>query len=85
MGRPSGAPNKTSTKLRAAFNRLLENNSDNIAGWLEKVAAEDPKEAYSLILKTAEFTIPKLARVENKTNVSGSLNLVVANPNDEDI
>lgn len=72
-GRPTGTPNKTTNKIREAFQKLIEDNLENMTIWLSDVAAEDPKAALDLLSKMAEYTTPKLARVENKHEVSEEL------------
>lgn len=68
-GRPKGTPNKNTSKIRDAFQRLIETNLDNMTEWLEKVAESSPKEALDILNKMAEYTTPKLARVETKHEV----------------
>lgn len=63
-GRPKGVGNKTTTKIKEAYQRLVEHNLDNMTDWLEQVADENPKEALELVLKLSEYIIPKLARQE---------------------
>ena len=63
-GRPKGAGNKTTTKIKEAYQMLVENNLDNMTEWLGEVAENDPKEAMMLMLKLSEYIIPKLARQE---------------------
>ena len=68
-GKPKGAVNKTSNKIREAFQKLIEDNLENMTTWLTKVAADDPKAALDILTKLGEYTTPKLARVENKHEV----------------
>jgi len=68
-GKPKGAVNKTSNKIREAFQKLIEDNLDNMTTWLTEVAADDPKAALDILTKLGEYTTPKLARVENKHEV----------------
>lgn len=63
-GRPKGAVNKSTVKIKEAFHNLLENNLDNISQWLAQVAAKDPQKAIDLTLRLSEYVIPKLARQE---------------------
>lgn len=63
-GRPKGATNKDTRKIKEAFHDLLENNLDNISQWLAQVAAKDPQKAIDLTLRLSEYVIPKLARQE---------------------
>ena len=69
-GRTKGTPNKTTNKIREAFTKLVEDNLDNMREWLEAVATDNPKEALDIINKMAEYTTPKLARVENSHEVN---------------
>jgi hypothetical protein len=63
-GRPKGAGNKVTTKIKEAYQKLVEGNLDNMTEWLGEVADENPKEAMDLMLKLSEYIIPKLARQE---------------------
>jgi hypothetical protein len=72
-GRPAGTPNKTTNKISEAFQTLIEANLENMTIWLTQVAADDPKGALDLLNKMAEYTTPKLARVENSHEVSDEL------------
>jgi hypothetical protein len=64
QGRPKGSPNKATKEIREAYQRLLEDNLDNMSIWLAQVAAEDPNKAVDLMLKLSEYILPKLARQE---------------------
>jgi len=72
-GKPKGAANKTTNKIREAFQNLIEANLDNMTLWLTQVAADDPKGALDLLNKMAEYTTPKLARVENSHEAADEL------------
>ena len=63
-GRTKGAGNKVTTKIKEAYQKLVEGNLENMTEWLGEVAADDPKEAMMLMLKLSEYVIPKLARQE---------------------
>ena len=63
-GRPKGAGNKVTTKIKEAYQKLVEGNLDNMTEWLGEVADENPKEAMDLMLKLSEYIIPKLAQQE---------------------
>ena len=70
MGRPAGTPNKATRAFRETVNALLEQNSENVAVWLEQVATGShgkepaPEKALDLLAKLAEYAAPKLARTE---------------------
>ncbi len=63
-GRPKGVPNKATADAREAFKKLMEKNTPKMQKWLDEVAQEDPAKAMELMLKLAEFVLPKLARQE---------------------
>jgi len=75
-GRQKGTPNKSTNKIREAFTRLVEHNLDNMTEWLEKVAKNNPEKALTIINQMAEYTTPKLARVENKIETDEQINEV---------
>lgn len=64
-GRQKGVPNKATKTAREAIAAMMELAAPKMAGWLEQVAAEDPAKAFDLVLKAAEYHIPKLARMEH--------------------
>lgn len=63
-GKPKG-PNKATVEFRQTVQALLDGNRENVAKWLEMVAADDPYKALSVITNLAEFAAPKLARTEH--------------------
>jgi hypothetical protein len=69
-GRPKGAVNKSTSIVKEAIAKLLERNVENMDGWLEQVAKDDPYKALDLMNKLSEYHIPKLARTE-LTGVDG--------------
>ena len=75
-GRPKGSVNKATNTIREAFTKLVESNLENMTTWLEKVAETSPKEALNIINQMAEYTTPKLARVENKIETDEDINEV---------
>src|SRR4051812_8224628 len=73
-GRPAGSANKTTAEARTAFNNILKGRVKKVGGWIDKVAKDDPARACDLLLRIAEFYIPKPQRVEigNAPNPDGT-------------
>lgn len=63
-GRPAGTPNKVIADLREVLRGFVEGQADNLPAWIARVAADDPARAAELVLKAAEYVIPKLGRAE---------------------
>lgn len=63
-GRPKGSPNKATADARLAFKNLMDKNTPKMQAWLDEVAKEDPARAMELVLKLAEYVLPKLQRQE---------------------
>lgn len=77
LGRPKGAPNKSTALVREAIARMAEDNAEKFAEWLEKVAKESPEKACDIYLKAIEYHIPKLARTEVTGAENGPLTIKV--------
>lgn len=63
-GRPKGLPNKATVAAREAIAMFVEGNVDRLTGWLDEIAAKDPKQAFDCFMNVVEYHIPKLARQE---------------------
>jgi len=63
-GRPVGSKNIATQQVRLAYQKLTEDNLENMTLWLQQIAAENPREAFELMLKMSEYVLPKLARTE---------------------
>lgn len=63
-GRQKGTPNKVTAESRAAFGMVFEKLAPEVEGWIREVAAENPARAAELVLRLAEYFVPKLARIE---------------------
>lgn len=63
-GRPKGSKNIKTEQIRTAYQKLTEDNLDNMTQWLNEIAAENPEKAMQLMINLSEFVIPKLARTE---------------------
>ena len=63
-GRKKGTKNKNTRLIREAYQKLTEDNLDNMNRWLQQVSHDDPAKAMELMLKLSEYIIPKLQRQE---------------------
>jgi hypothetical protein len=63
-GRKAGTQNKNTMAIREAYQKLTEDNLENMTLWLTQIAEQDPLKAMDMMLKLSEFIIPKLARQE---------------------
>ena len=63
-GRKPGTKNKNTKLIREAYQKLTEDNLENMNKWLMQVSHDDPAKAMELMLKLSEYIIPKLARQE---------------------
>lgn len=63
-GRPKGAKNIKTEAIREAYQKLTEDNLENMSLWLANIAADNPEKAMQLMINLSEFIIPKLARTE---------------------
>jgi hypothetical protein len=73
QGRPKGCPNKATTAAREAIALFVDNNAHRLEEWLDRVAEENPAEAFKLYQSVIEYHIPKLQRTENTTKMSVSI------------
>lgn len=69
-GRKPGVQNKITMEIREAFKNLIEHNTPNMIGWLQRVALEDPGKALTICSNLAEYIVPRLARTEH-TGMNG--------------
>lgn len=82
-GRTKGVPNKATKAFRDTITQLLEDNSENVGLWLQRVAegtpGKDPapEKALDLLAKLAEFAAPKLSRAEHVGNPDSPVQHVV--------
>jgi hypothetical protein len=63
-GKAKGTPNKSTSAIKEAYQKLIENNLDNLTAWLELIAEKDPEKAIRIISDLSEYVIPKLARTD---------------------
>ena len=79
-GRRPGSPNKATKEFRDTVTKLLSDNAENVATWLEQVASgngdpdkADPAKALDLLAKLAEYAAPKVGRIEHTGEGGGPI------------
>lgn len=72
-GRKPGVTNVATGQAREAIAMFVDNNADRLEGWLDRVAQDNPAEAFKLFQSVIEYHIPKLQRTENTTKMSVSI------------
>lgn len=75
-GSRKGIPNKNTARAREAIAMFVNNNADRLEGWLDKVADENPAEAFKLFQGIIEYHIPKLARTEHAAKDGEPLSII---------
>lgn len=91
-GKTAGTPNKATQAAREAIGQFVDNNAHRLQEWLDAIAtgrkkegAEDyiivpnPEKAFNLFQSVIEYHVPKLARTENATTLSGELTVTTLN------
>ncbi len=63
-GRPKGVPNRSTTQAREAIAMFVDNNTERLQEWLDKIAKKDPEKAFNCVRDLIEYHVPKLARTE---------------------
>jgi len=92
-GRPPGSPNKATVSFRETITKLLEDNAENVALWLQQTAEgsksrkvggktvpgrpPNPSEAARILGNLAEFAAPRLSRAEVTGEGGGPLTVVI--------
>ena len=65
-GRPPGAVNEATKNAREAIAMFVDGNAHRLEGWLDKIATDNPKQAFDCFMSVVEYHIPKLMRSENQ-------------------
>ena len=63
-GRKRGVPNKTTSTMREAIAKIVDQNMPRMQEWLDTIAKRNPDKAADLIVRLLEYTTPKLMRAE---------------------
>ncbi len=69
-GRPRGAENKETKKLREAIAAITEGGIDDFQRALNEVLEDNPSKYLELYLKLLEYTMPKLRSVDTNLGIS---------------
>lgn len=75
-GRQKGCVNKSTRAFREVMQALLENNEENFEAWIKRIAKQNPRAAFDLLMRSAEFVSPKLQRTELAGSPDGNPVLV---------
>lgn len=75
-GRVKGTPNKATGDAREAIAKIIEGNADKVQAWLDRTAKKMPHRALDLYIKLAEYSIPKLGRIEHTGEGGGPVRAV---------
>ena len=62
-GRAKGTPNKGTAENRALFHQMFARLGPELEDWIRAAAKKDPGRGAELVLKVAEFYVPKLQRL----------------------
>lgn len=63
-GKAKGTPNKATTQAREAISAFVESNIDRLNSWLDRIAEDSPKDAFTCFMSVVEYHVPKLQRQE---------------------
>lgn len=84
-GKKKGTPNKATSQARDAIASFVEGNVERLNGWLDRIAIDDPKDAFNCFMSVVEYHIPKLARQEVSGINGAPLEVKDVTKSDEDI
>ena len=83
-GRPIGSSNKVviAERVREAFSQLLDNNIDQLEGWLHALAKKNPEKALDIWVRISERFVPSLQRTDHhiEGNFQMPINILMPNP-----
>jgi hypothetical protein len=63
-GRVKGKPNKVTGSVREMFAAFVEGNVPKVQGLFDRVAKKNPIKALEIMVRFAEFVVPRLQRTE---------------------
>ena len=76
-GRPKGSANKVTTAQREAFLATFHRLAPDLEGWIRRAAEENPAKAADLVVRMAEYHVPKQNRMELAGDGGGAVQIVV--------
>lgn len=69
-GRPKGAENKETKRLREAIAALTEGGLDDFQACLAEIREDNPAKFLEMYLRLLEYTLPKLRSVDTNIGVN---------------
>jgi hypothetical protein len=72
-GRPKGAENKATARIKEAFVKLLEDNIEQLAIDVKKM---QPQERAYFLKDLAEYVLPKLSRVKSEVTTDDKTQVI---------
>ena len=83
-GRPKGTKNKSPKLIREAITKVIEGKADKLDEWIDEIADQGiygRVKAIELIIKLAEFVLPKLSKNQISAEVTNQT-VIVGKPKD---
>ena len=78
-GSRKGVPNRSTALAREAIAQFVDNNSEKLQGWLDRIAADKgPEAAFRCFTDLVEYHVPKLARTELTGQDQGPVKIEVS-------
>ena len=85
-GRPRGAGNKSTERIKSAFGDLIENNLDNLQIWLNRVATENPEAAIKILATDlAKYVLPTLTKSQVDATIDTPDTMDLSHLSEEDL
>ena len=76
-GRPKGVPNKATGIARDALAQFIDGNIHRLNEWIYQIAEKDPEAAFKAFMSVVEFAIPKMQRLDMKTEFTETLKVSI--------
>ena len=58
-------PNKRTILAREAIAQFVDGNAHRLSEWLDRIAEDNPKDAFNCFQAIIEFHVPRLARTDS--------------------